>query len=441
MEMERLPKRFIENMKKQLPENEWEAFFAVYGQKPYKGVRINRLKTTPQEMENKLPFLGEKTPFCDDAYYCTWEKIGNTVWHTAGLVYSQEPSATSVAPTLNVRAGERVLDLCSAPGGKGTQMACRMDGKGIIVLNEPILSRAKILSQNVERMGVANAVVLCETPETLSKKFVEYFDKILVDAPCSGEGMFRKNAEEALKEWSEENVQNCALRQSKILNEATKMLKVGGRLAYSTCTFSYAEDEGQVLDYLKNYPEMQLVKQEKIYPHKSAGEGHFWALFEKTEKGKTDEEFYRLPKPAKRSVSCSGEKAYREFEKEFFKQKFAFRLHEADGVLYELPEDIFDWKGLHVLRAGVKLGEVKNGRFEPSHALCMRVKKTDCVSVADFALTDERLEKYLRGETVETDAKKGWCLVCADGYPIGLGKVSGGVMKNHLPKALRFSLT
>ena len=437
MERTTLPKKFIENMKKQLPETEWEAFFAVYGQKPYKGVRINRLKADEKTKE-KIPFLGDRVPYEEDGFYCTWEKIGSTVWHAAGLVYSQEPSAMCAAPLLEVQSGERVLDLCSAPGGKGTQMACKMDGKGVIVLNEPILSRAKILSQNVERMGVANAVVLCETPETLSKKFDGYFDKILVDAPCSGEGMFRKNADEALEEWSEENVENCALRQARILNEATKMLKVGGRLAYSTCTFSYAEDEGQVLDYLKNHPEMRLIKQEKLYPHKIAGEGHFAALFEKTAAGETDGDFYRLPKPIKPSVSRDSEKAYRAFEREFFHEKFAQNLHEVNGVLYELPNGVFDWKGLHALRVGVKLGEMTNGRFEPSHALCMCVKKRDCKRVADFSIDDLRVEKYMRGETVEADVEKGWCLVCADGYAIGLGKASGGIIKNHLPKGLRW---
>ena len=432
--MYKLPEKFIENMKKQLPENEWEAFFACYEKKPYKGVRLNPLKGGMDELKARLPFLGEQVEWEKNGYYTEEEKLGGSPYHFAGLFYSQEPSAMCAAPLLEVQEGEKVLDLCSAPGGKGTQLACAMNGKGLIVLNEPISSRAKILSQNVERMGIKNAVVLNEYPETLAKRFAGYFDKILVDAPCSGEGMFRKNAEEALSEWSEENVAMCAERQASILDCATEMLKKGGRLVYSTCTFAYAEDEGQVCDYLQKYPEMRLVKQEKLYPHKVKGEGHFAALFEKTEK--TAEWDTRM-KTAKNSVTQKSERAYRDFEKSFFHEKFAFRLFENNGVLYELPEEVFDWKGLNILRVGVRLGEVKNDRFEPSHSLVACVKASECKKVLDLALEDARVEQYLHGEMIEGNIPNGWCLVCVDGYPLGLGKSVNGSIKNHLPKGIR----
>ena len=295
------------------------------------------------------------------------------------------------------------------------------------MLNEPISSRAKILSQNVERMGVKNAIVVAEMPENLSKRFVEYFDKILVDAPCSGEGMFRKNADEALGEWSEENVALCAERQKRILDSAEKMLAVGGRLVYSTCTFSTEEDEGQVCDYLNAHPQMRLIKQEKLYPHKVKGEGHFVAVFEKTQGGRGN------LKCAKAQIAPADEKAYRQFEKSFFKAPFAKSVHRAGDTLYAFPDGVFDFKGLPVLRAGVRLGEMKNGRFEPSHALAMCVKADECLRVHELA----DAEKYLRGETVQTELSDGWCLVCWKGYGLGLGKVVNGVVKNHLPKGLR----
>ncbi len=429
-----LPRQFIENIKKQLPENEWEAFFACYDEKPYKGVRLNPLKEGRYALNEILPFLGEQIPWEKNGFYTTEERVGNSPFHAAGAFYSQEPSAMSAAPLLEVQPGEKVLDLCSAPGGKGTQLACAMDGKGIIVLNEPISARAKILSQNVERLGVKNAVVTNEYPAALATKFQGYFDKILVDAPCSGEGMFRKNADEALSEWSEENIALCAARQVEILDCATKMLKKGGRLVYSTCTFATAEDEGQVQSYLEKHPEMFLVKQEKLYPHKIKGEGHFVALFEKTERA---EAFDCRLKEAKHSVTSGGEKAYRDFEKDFFQEKFACRLYEINGVLYELPEDTFDWKGLQVLRVGVRLGEVKNGRFEPSHSLAMCVKTAECKRVLDLEMGDARVEKYLRGETIEGELANGWCIVGVCGYPLGLGKCVNGIIKNHLPKGLR----
>lgn len=430
-----LPEKFIKIMKKQLPEDEWGAFFACYDASPYKGVRLNPLRGGRDALKSLLPFLGEQVEWEENGFYTDEEKVGRSPFHAAGAFYSQEPSAMSAAPLLEVKPGERVLDLCSAPGGKGTQLACAMGGEGVIVLNEPFSTRAKILSQNVERMGVRNAVVLNEYPEDIATKFRGYFDKILVDAPCSGEGMFRKNAEEALREWSEENVKLCARRQADILECATEMLKEGGRLVYSTCTFSRLEDEGQVCDYLKEHPEMRLIKQEKLYPHKVKGEGHFVALFEKK---RTTEAFATRLKEAKPSVTANGEKAYRAFEKEFFKAKFARRLYEQNGVLYELPEGVFDWKGLNVLRVGVRLGEVKNGRFEPCHSLAMACVASECVSALDLAETDERVGKYLRGETVEAEGlKNGWCLVCVRGLPLGLGKAVNGVVKNHLPKGLR----
>ncbi len=433
--MERLPEQFIVNMKKQLPESEWEAFFAIYQKPPFKGVRLNPLKGGMSALKQLLPFLGAPVPWEENGFYTTEERVGSSPFHAAGIFYSQEPSAMCAAPLLDVQPGERVLDLCSAPGGKGTQLACKMEGKGIIVLNEPVAARAKILSQNVERMGIKNAVVVSELPEKLSAKFAGYFDKILIDAPCSGEGMFRKNADEALSEWSEENVATCAKRQKRILDEGAKMLREGGRLVYSTCTFAPAEDEGQVCDYLENHPEMELIVQEKLYPHRVDGEGHFAALFEK--RAKTGEWDTRL-KNAKPWCTRDGERAYREFERAFFFEKFARNLYEVNGILYDLPEGVFDWKGLQVLRVGVRLGEVKNGRFEPSHSLALCVKKEECRNVLDLDESDPRLEKYLRGETVEGEAlANGWCVVCVRGYPLGLGKAVGGTVKNHYPKGLR----
>ena len=427
-----LSEKFIERMKSQLPKEEWSAFFSVYDGTPYKGIRINTLKCSVEQFESISPYALEKIEWEPNGFYIEEEKVGGHPYHFAGLFYSQEPSAMSVAPMLEVKAGERVLDLCSAPGGKGTQLASKLQGEGIIVLNEPVLPRAKILSQNVERMGIKNAVVTSELPQTLSKHFIEYFDKILVDAPCSGEGMFRKNADEALSEWSEENVKLCAERQKQILSEAVKMLKNGGRLAYSTCTFAPEEDENQLAWLLNTYPELSLIREEKIYPHLKKGEGHYAFVVEKSA-GEGLEKAQRV----KRNLTRQGETAYRDFEKSFFKQKFACNLHEANGILYELPIGMFEFKGLNMLRAGIRLGELINGRFEPSHSLAMCVKADECKNVLDLPLTDERVEKFLHGESIDAELSKGWCLVCVDGYPIGFGKSVNGIIKNHIPKALR----
>lgn len=428
-----LPEKFIERMRKTLPEDEREAFFAVYDQPPVKGLRVNRLKIGGEDYRKISPFSLQETPWAKDCFYTDAEKVGGHPHHFAGLIYSQEPTACAAVPRLEIRKGERVLDLCSAPGGKGTQAAAELGNEGLIVLNEPIPSRAQILSSNAERMGIKNAVVLNEYPETLSAFFGEYFDKILVDAPCSGEGMFRKNAKEALAEWSEENVFACAKRQKSVLDEAIKMLKEGGLLVYSTCTFSKEEDEEQVENFLASHPETELVSSEKLLPHKVLGEGHFVAVFRKLRGGTG-----ARTKEKKLRVSQQSEKLYRAFEKEFFKERFAENLYEINGALYDLPRGVFDWKNLRTLRVGVRLGEVKNGRFEPCHSLAAVVKKEECENVVDYPSSDERTEKFLRGETLEDgNAKNGWLVVCADGYPVGLGKCVGGVIKNHLPKGLR----
>ena len=429
-----LPKLFIEKMKNQLPSNEWEAFFAVYDKEAYKGVRNNPLKGDKNKLQALLPFSLTPSPWEENAFYTDEEKVGASPLHFAGAFYSQEPSASSVVPNLQVKPGERVLDLCSAPGGKATQIAGYMQGEGILVANEPVFSRAKILSQNIERLGVANAIVVSALPEELVPYFTEYFDKILVDAPCSGEGMFRKNSEMALKEWSKENVELCADRQKGILQSATKMLKKGGRLVYSTCTFSVEEDEMQVENYLKNHPQMRLIRQEKIYPHRQKGEGHFFAVFEKADEMQEERVTIKMLKPVCQKQT---EKAYEQFAKEFFFQAPQGVLHEVNGVVYKLPKDVFSWQGLQVLRAGLRLGEMQNGRFVPSHSLAMATHPSACKNVVNLAIDDTRVEKYLRGETIDVDGENGWCLVCVEGYGLGLGKRVGNVVKNHLPKGLR----
>lgn len=433
-----LPEKFIENMKKQLPQTEWEAFFSTYENAPYKGVRLNTLKGGRDELKALMPFLEEQVEWEQNGFYTKEEKLGASPLHFAGLFYVQEPSAMSAAAKLAASKGEKVLDLCSAPGGKGTQLAAAMQGEGILVLNEPIFSRAKILSQNVERLGVKNALVISEMPEKLTGVFLGYFDKVLVDAPCSGEGMFRKNAKEALGEWSEENVALCAARQESILDSAVELLKVGGKMVYSTCTFAVDEDEGQMQRFVEKHPEMRLIESEKIYPHRQKGEGHFVALLEKVSLSPLQAQKTVRIKEEKRWVSQTAELAYRSFEKSVLTEKFAKNLHEISGTLYELPQGIPSWKGVQALRAGVRLGEVKNGRFIPDHALAVALFAEQCKNKVSFPLGSEAVEKYLRGETVESEGvQNGWCLVCVEGYPLGWAKAVDGVLKNHYPKGLR----
>jgi NOL1/NOP2/sun family putative RNA methylase len=430
-----LPAAFLARMREQLhTEEAYEAFLRTYEREPFKGLRVNTLKITKDEFEKISPFSLRPVPWEENGFYVTEEKIGRHPYHFAGLYYSQEPSAMSVAPLLGVQAGERVLDLCAAPGGKSTQLAQALGGKGVLVANEINGSRASILSQNVERLGVRNGVVLNASPAALAARLEGYFDKILVDAPCSGEGMFKKNEKEAVENWSEENVALCAARQTEILRSAAAMLCEGGRLVYSTCTFAPEEDEGQIASFLATMPEFELVKEAKLYPHEVEGEGHFYAVLQKVSGCRR-----AASAPIKSNLSKKDGELFSAFCKENLAAELPCGvLYKAGDTLYLLPEEMFELLKLPVLgvrRAGIRLGEFLKGRFEPAHSWAMCLKPEEVDRVVRLSVTES--EKYLRGETVEADVINGWCLVCVDNYPLGWGKATGGVVKNHYPKGLR----
>ena len=421
-----LPEKFIQRMKSALGAD-FLPFVNSYSSPAQKGVRVNTLKIPVADFLKIAPFALEQTPFEPAAFYADGESLGKTLEHAAGLYYVQEPSATCAVPALNVREGERVLDLCAAPGGKSTQIAAYLNGTGVLVSNEINLSRAKILSQNIERLGVKNAVVTCASPDRLAEKFKNCFDKILVDAPCSGEGMFKKE-DAAVREWSEENVAACAVRQRGILAAADKMLASGGRIVYSTCTFAPAEDEEQINNFLAEHPDYELIEMKKLYPHEVRGEGHFYAVLEK--RG-TDCGAFPPIKPA---VAKKTAEIYGAWERENLKVQFR-NLHEAEGVLYSLPDGCPDLSGLHVLRAGVRLGEIKGSIFTPSHAIAACLKSGEASAEE---VDGKTALNYLLGLTFPAQGK-GWKLVTYNGFPLGWCKVSDGVAKNHYPKGLRIN--
>lgn len=421
-----LPEEFLSRMKGQV--SDFDGFLKSYDLPPVKGIRVNTLKISVEQFKKISPFELEPVPWEGSAFYVNSASPGKTVHHAAGLYYVQEPSATVAAPKLEARRGERVLDLCSAPGGKGTQLAQYLDSTGVIFLNEINFSRAKILCSNVERLGIKNAVVTCAPPQTLAENFKEYFDKILVDAPCSGEGMFKKE-ELAIPEWSLENVKACAARQKDILNCAYQMLKGGGRLVYSTCTFAPEEDEQQVENYLQDHPDCRVIEMQKLLPHEIKGEGHFYAVIEKDGDDRQD-----LPRLAPVVKDKKFVPIYRDWERDTLNTKFA-SIHAVGDTLFSLPDETPETGGAQTLRAGVRLGEFVNGRFNPSHSLAMCLKKGE----ADFIELDESTAlKYLRGQTFECDQNlKGWHIAAFNGFPLGWCKATGGVAKNHLPKGLR----
>lgn len=442
----KLPPEFEARMR-ELLEGEYDDFRAAYeSDKTYQGIRINTLK---EDAENKVFALcGElcRIPWADNGYYVEKDKLnGKHPYHIGGLVYFQEPSAMSTVAALGIKKGERVLDLCAAPGGKATAAAEALCGEGLLVANEIVQKRAKILAENLQRMGVKNAVVTNESPDRLAGKYAGFFDKIIVDAPCSGEGMFKKEPQ-AIDEWSVEHTRSCAVRQKNILESAFSMLKPGGQLVYSTCTFSHDENELVVLWALENYPNVRLLPIElngmsdgfahfsdkfdlsltkRIFPHKAKGEGHFVALFEKTD-GEACE--------CEKHYTSTKEKIYRNFERENLNITLSGNVVEFGDNLYLAPGD-FDIDKIKVIMPGLFLGTCKKDRFEPSHALALAL--SPCDFKKNFEITDTDLARFFRGETLLA-SEKGWHCVSYNGINIGLGKASDGILKNHFPKYMRF---
>ena len=439
-----IPEKFLNRMKETLGD-EYDDFYKSFDKPRFHALRINTLKATSDELsEVVLSTISEdgkplrKVNWNKNGYYYSEDKTpGKHPYHAAGAYYIQEPSAMLPGEMIDAKPGEIILDLCAAPGGKSTQIAAHMKGEGILVSNEINSARAKILSENIERMGIKNAIVLNETPASLSERFQGCFDKIMVDAPCSGEGMFRKT-DIACEEWSEENVSMCAIRQRQILECADIMLKEGGIICYSTCTVAKEENEDNILAFMKDHPEYKLLEERRIWPHKDDGEGHFCAVIKKGNENKSvGQTFWKTQKSCDKKLITD----FINFDKEYiikdsFDTEGGIYVKFGDN-LYLAPNDTFDLTGLKVLRAGLWLGTLKKERFEPSHSLALALKPCDFKNNANFDADSNEVKEYLKGNVIDYDEKNGWILICVNGFSLGFGKLSNNVIKNHYPKGLR----
>lgn len=456
---------YFEHRERALLGERYDALYAAPSESAARGVTVSALRTTPEAFAAQADFPVEPSPFCragfvvKDAAF----KPGRHPYHHAGVFYSQEPSASSAAPLLGVRPGMRVLDLCAAPGGKSSQLAAALGGQGLLVSNEFVAARAEVLKSNLERMGVANAVVLNEDTDRIAAALPEFFDRVLVDAPCSGEGMFRKESV-AVTQYDQPLLDRCAALGAEILENAAAMLAPGGILVYSTCTFAPGEDEGQIAAFLARHPEFTLcdlsgcgfgqpgeANRTGDYPLQAeycrriwpcdGGEGHFMAKLQKA----ADAPAVELPRGKNGKgkggktprVDAKALQAWQSFAKELFPTLAGQPIAVVgDGFLLE-PPALLPAAKLHVLRAGVPAGRAAKGRFEPAHALFMAYG-AQCTNCEELTLADPRTAAWLRGEEIEAQtAQNGWCAVLVDGFPLGGGKASGGRIKNHYPKALR----
>lgn len=466
-----LPVAFQEKMKKLLAD-EYEAFVQSYENERVQGLRFNTLKADLDVAYGQCVEMFElkKIPWVREGYYYgAASRPGKHPYHEAGVYYIQEPSAMAVVELLDPQPGDLVLDLCAAPGGKTTHIAERLNGEGFLLSNEILPARARILSQNVERMGIGNAVVSNEESGRLAACFPGFFDKIVVDAPCSGEGMFRKD-EEARSQWSPDHVVMCAKRQNEILCNAAEMLKPGGRLVYSTCTFSPEENEGTIGQFLGSHPEFtvepvnayagfsqgrpewtdggrkELASTFRIWPHKLEGEGHYLAVLKKSQDALPN--CRKVTNPAyvnDKNVL----KEYQTFCRETLSDLDLEKRRELvlfGDQLYLIPPQMPDFKGLKVVRPGLHLGTLKKNRFEPSHALALFLNRNQVKQWYCMAADSDRTSRYLRGEALTADGDdvssldpkgKGWVLMEVDGYSAGWAKLVGTTLKNHYPKGLR----
>lgn len=457
-----LPIEFEKKMKAFLGD-EWDDFLYSYDNNRFQALRFNTLKVQSQEERMRILKTlkissDKKVSWANEAYYFDENvRPGKHPYHEMGLYYIQEPSAMSAAALLAPKPGMRVLDLCAAPGGKSTQLATYLGDSGLLVSNEINTQRSRILSQNIERMGIKNAIVTNEDSFVLASHFPGFFNAIQVDAPCSGEGMFRK-LPEAIEQWSMENVAICAARQKEILDNAAVMLKPGGTIVYSTCTFSKEENEDVIEYFLERHPDFTLEEMERFWPHKVDGEGHFVAKLvrrggvdtglkadRKTKKNKNSKNRKNETKPA---LTKENMKLLSEFLDETISEDMAAWIKNSRLVmfgeqLYRLPDMEVDIKGLKVQRAGLHIGEFKKQRFEPSHSLALALKLNDAKNVVKLTCDNPQTIGFFNGQSVmlsdeqEAECKKGWALVCVDGYPAGWGKVNGAQVKNHYPKGLR----
>ncbi len=441
----KISEEFLNRMKDLLGEEEYDAYVRSFDEERLYGLRINTLKITPEEFTEITALSLKPVPWIENGFYYEGdERPAKDPYYYAGLYYLQEPSAMTPANLLPVLPGDKVLDLCAAPGGKSTELGAKLKGEGLLVSNDISNSRAKALLKNLELWGIENICVTSEEPKKLKETFGEFFNKILIDAPCSGEGMFRKDAD-MVKSYEEHGPEYYAEIQKEIVNQAVDMLVPGGLLLYSTCTFSVCEDEDIIRFILEQHKDMELLSLPlfegasdgiglsgclRLFPHRIKGEGHFMALLKKKQSdtdtffdGNNTEKKGTLPEELTEFLSMVTKPLDRN------------RIHIKNEAVYYLPEGFPEHaRKLRFLRTGLMLGEMKKGRFEPAQSFSMALKAEEFKQTVSWEKSDERVIRYLKGETIslkeEEGQIKGWCLVCVDGFPLGFAKGTGSTLKN-----------
>lgn len=465
-----LPKAFLREMEDLLG-YEYQAFLDSYRDEKTSAIRVNTLKLPIERFKDlglfNIDFERDKISWAEEGYYLSGDvNPGKNTLHDAGAYYIQEPSAMSVVGQTPISEGDRILDLCAAPGGKSTYILSRLNHKGLLVSNEINPSRIRALGENLERFGAVNSIITNSDSSNLLTFFKGFFDKIFIDAPCSGQGMFRKD-DFAIEDWSQDKVDECVVIQRQLIRDAYQMLRAGGMIIYSTCTFTRQENEDIIEDFLGDYSDANLLDMDRIWPHRDRGEGHFCAritkkadkqgdqeaqdsdllAFDKDSHRDSSRESAKKSKKKQKSKAKSNRKnqeylgLYEDFATDYLIDGGLRKLLEPglavkEERLHYQPLD-YDLRGLKVLRSGLFIGEFKKNRFEPAHSLAMALKPSDVKNTIDFANDSDEIRAYLRGESIGTGQSRGWVLVSVEGVSLGWGKESNGILKNKYPKGLR----
>ncbi len=437
-----LPKKFEDKMKQMLAQ-EYELYKETLERPVNQGLRINTSKVSMEKWNEINPFkTTREVPWCREGYYYENEKVTKHPYYLAGLYYVQEPSAMSPAAYLPIEEDDYVLDLCAAPGGKSTQIGAKLGSEGILVSNDISASRAKALVKNIDNFGIKQAMVVSENPEKLAAAWPSYFDKILIDAPCSGEGMFKKDSN-AIKNWG----QDFTLVQEDILTSASKMLRAGGMMMYSTCTFSPEENEHIIRKFLDQNPEFETIEMQpvggirvaennalRLWPHLLDGEGHFLCLMHKKIGNNVD-----TPKKARLLSTIADYEVVAKFVQENTHIPLSEPVIEQDGRVYLVSKYMPMSNKIRVLRSGLLLGEIKKNRFEPSHALSIAYPRHIYKNTIDLSANDSNVVKYLKGETLLIEKPKGYHVICVDNFPLGWVKSQNSMLKNQYPPSWRMN--
>lgn len=437
--------KLFEKQMKDLLKDEYDDFMQALDQPNVKAFYLNPLKKDGLKyLDNKYiqPHVVVK-----NGYYFDYQNypLGKSPFFSCGLYYIQEPSAMLVSHFLDIQDDDYILDMCAAPGGKTCAVASQLSNQGLMIANDIVSLRAKILSENVERFGLANTIVTNCDPLHFTKILPGFFDKIILDAPCSGEGMFRKS-DQAIETWSIDKVNECAFIQRQLIDAAMILLKPGGQLIYSTCTYNMIENEQQIQYLLEHYdcsliplekshgmhPGIDMEEAVRLYPHHYQGEGHFIALIQKH-----GEEKSQKIKGIKPSISKPNQLLVQDFYKQYLNIKVPPYLFDNNNHIYALLPQFPELKGIRVLRNGLYLGECKKNRFEPSLALALTLHKEDVKQSYTYHESDQQILDYLHGETITGSHQKGYGILFVEDYPLSFYKESNHQAKNLYPKGLR----